>query len=117
MRVRAGSPSNAPTPASMSVPLITLTLEPEDSGPQGGKLRAGSKRCAWTRSGHDAILAITGTRSPITSARYQRATEDRIITLSIRYTIDAGKRADFETYARSVAAPIERCGRKEVRKL
>jgi NIPSNAP len=37
-----------------------------------------------------------------------------MITLSIRYTIDAGKRADFETYARSVAAPIERCGGKVV---
>ncbi len=37
-----------------------------------------------------------------------------MITLSIRYTIDAGKRADFEKYARSVAAPIERCGGKVV---
>ena len=37
-----------------------------------------------------------------------------MITLCIRYTIDAGKRADFEAYGRSVAAPIERCGGKVV---
>jgi len=37
-----------------------------------------------------------------------------MITLSIRYTIDAGKRADFEAYGRSLAAPIERCGGKVV---
>jgi uncharacterized protein (DUF1330 family) len=37
-----------------------------------------------------------------------------MITLSIRYTIDASKVADFESYARSVAAPIERCGGKVI---
>ena len=35
-----------------------------------------------------------------------------MITLCIRYTLDASKVADFEAYARSVAAPIERCGGK-----
>ena len=35
-----------------------------------------------------------------------------MITLCIRYTLDAGKLADFEAYARSVAGPIERCGGK-----
>lgn len=49
-----------------------------------------------------------------TNARQQRAAEDQMITLNIRYTIDAGKRADFDAYARSVAAPIERCGGKVV---
>ena len=33
-----------------------------------------------------------------------------MITLSIRYTIDARKRADFEAYARSLAPIIPRCG-------
>ncbi|HYB71413.1 MAG TPA: NIPSNAP family protein [Candidatus Bathyarchaeia archaeon] len=33
-----------------------------------------------------------------------------MITLCIRYTLDASKLADFEAYARSLAAPIERCG-------
>jgi hypothetical protein len=32
------------------------------------------------------------------------------ITLCIRYTLDASKLADFETYARNLAAPIERSG-------
>jgi hypothetical protein len=33
-----------------------------------------------------------------------------MITLSIRYTIDARKRAEFEEYARSLAPIIPRCG-------
>ncbi len=33
-----------------------------------------------------------------------------MITLLIRYTLDPGKLADFETYARALAQPIERCG-------
>ena len=37
-----------------------------------------------------------------------------MITLSIRYTIDPFKVADFEAYARGVAGPIERCGGKVV---
>ena len=35
-----------------------------------------------------------------------------MITLCIRYTLDANKLADFEAYARAVAGPIERCGGK-----
>jgi NIPSNAP protein len=35
-----------------------------------------------------------------------------MLTLSIRYTIDPFKLADFEAYARGVAGPIERCGGK-----
>jgi hypothetical protein len=37
-----------------------------------------------------------------------------MITLCIRYTLDASKLADFEAYARGVAGPIERCGGKVV---
>jgi hypothetical protein len=37
-----------------------------------------------------------------------------MLTLAIRYTLDASKLAEFETYARTVAAPIERCGGKLV---
>jgi hypothetical protein len=37
-----------------------------------------------------------------------------MITLCIRYTLDAAKLSDFEAYARDVAAPIERCGGKIV---
>jgi hypothetical protein len=37
-----------------------------------------------------------------------------MIKLCIRYTLDAEKLADFEAYARAVAAPIERCGGKLV---
>jgi len=33
-----------------------------------------------------------------------------VLTLCIRYTIDIAKTADFETYARDLLAPIERCG-------
>jgi hypothetical protein len=35
-----------------------------------------------------------------------------MITLCIRYTLDANKLADFEAYARALAGPIERCGGK-----
>jgi hypothetical protein len=37
-----------------------------------------------------------------------------MITLCIRYTLDANKLADFEAYARSLAAPVARCGGKYV---
>ena len=37
-----------------------------------------------------------------------------MLTLCIRYTLDAAKLADFEAYARGVAGPIERCGGKVV---
>jgi hypothetical protein len=33
-----------------------------------------------------------------------------MITLSIRYTLDINKLADFESYARALRRPIERCG-------
>jgi hypothetical protein len=33
-----------------------------------------------------------------------------MITLCIRYTLDASKVAEFEAYARGVAKPAERCG-------
>jgi|SRR6516225_4082998 hypothetical protein len=35
-----------------------------------------------------------------------------MITLCIRYTIDANKLAHFEAYARALVRPIERCGGK-----
>jgi NIPSNAP len=37
-----------------------------------------------------------------------------MLTLCIRYTLDASRLADFEAYARAVAGPIERCGGKVV---
>ena len=37
-----------------------------------------------------------------------------MLTLCIRYTLDASKLAEFEAYARAVAGPIERCGGKVV---
>jgi hypothetical protein len=37
-----------------------------------------------------------------------------MITLCIRYTLDANKLADFEAYARALAGPVERCGGKMV---
>ena len=33
-----------------------------------------------------------------------------MMTLCIRYTLDANKVADFEAYAQSLRKPIERCG-------
>ena len=35
-----------------------------------------------------------------------------MITLCIRYTLDASKLADFEAYARALPGPVERCGGK-----
>jgi hypothetical protein len=35
-----------------------------------------------------------------------------MMTLCIRYTLDANKLADFEAYARALPAPVERCGGK-----
>ena len=34
--------------------------------------------------------------------------------LSVRYTLDANKLADFEAYARALPGPVERCGGKFV---
>jgi NIPSNAP len=48
------------------------------------------------------------------ASRRQPAKEDGMITLCIRYTLDAARLADFEAYARSLAVPIERCGGKVV---
>lgn len=33
-----------------------------------------------------------------------------MITMCIRYTLDINKLADFESYARSLPTPVERCG-------
>ncbi|MGH7068901.1 MAG: NIPSNAP family protein [Acetobacteraceae bacterium] len=35
-----------------------------------------------------------------------------MLTLCIRYTLDANKLADFEAYARALPQPVERCGGK-----
>jgi hypothetical protein len=40
--------------------------------------------------------------------------ENAMMTLCIRYTLDPNKLADFETYARALPRPIERCGGKFV---
>jgi hypothetical protein len=40
--------------------------------------------------------------------------EKPMMTLCIRYTLDANKLADFEAYARALRQPIERCGGKSV---
>lgn len=37
-----------------------------------------------------------------------------MLTLAIRYTLDAAKLADFAAYARALAAPAERCGARSV---
>jgi hypothetical protein len=37
-----------------------------------------------------------------------------MMTLCIRYTIDAGKLAAFEVYTRELSGPVERCGGKFV---
>jgi hypothetical protein len=44
----------------------------------------------------------------------KKSTEMPMITLSIRYTLDANKLADFEAYARALPGPVERCGGKFV---
>jgi hypothetical protein len=49
-----------------------------------------------------------------TAPRHTSGKEDDMITLCIRYTLDAAKVADFTTYAQGVAGPIERCGGKVV---
>ena len=36
--------------------------------------------------------------------------ETHMVTLCIRYTLDASKLADFEVYARALVQPVERCG-------
>src|SRR5262249_5431376 len=63
--------------------------------------------------------SVTAGRRPrriaiLAMAAHTRSTEreDSMITLCIRYTLDANKLADFEAYAKSVAGPIERSGGK-----
>jgi NIPSNAP len=40
--------------------------------------------------------------------------EETVITLSIRYTLDANKLADFDAYVRALPAQVERSGGKFV---
>src|SRR5262249_6435690 len=53
---------------------------------------------------HMAGPALPGTR--------KESTMSTMITLCIRYTLDANKLADFEAYARALHPQIERCGGK-----
>jgi hypothetical protein len=46
----------------------------------------------------------------ITARHTAEEKEIVMITLCIRYTLDANKLADFESYARALAAPVDRCG-------
>jgi hypothetical protein len=48
------------------------------------------------------------------SERGTNPKEKLMITLSIRYTLNINKLADFEVYARALRQPIERCGGKLV---
>ena len=63
-----------------------------------------------TRLAYDAagrlVFTVDG-ENYVTENRYDA---DGRKTLSIRYTIDARKRAEFEEYARSLAPIIPRCG-------
>jgi hypothetical protein len=43
-----------------------------------------------------------------------RQQEKPMMTLCIRYTLDANKLADFEAYASALRQPIERCGGKNI---
>ena len=40
--------------------------------------------------------------------------ETTMLTLCIRYTLDANKLADFAVYAKALRAPVERCGGRYV---
>ena len=98
MRVRAGSPRSPATVESMSVSPMPTTLE---RAPVRGK----PQRFGLDRS-------VPRGRSRLASPYSSK--EDNMITLCIRYTLDAAKVADFTTYAQGVAGPIERCGGKVV---
>src|SRR5262245_42984204 len=105
MRVRAGSPSSPATCASMSV-----SLTPTHYGPR----RASARRDALTQiEAFHVDSRASRFHTPDRSSNFPDM-EDRMLTLCIRYTLDPTKLADFETYARSAAAPIERCGGKMV---
>jgi NIPSNAP protein len=67
-------------------------------------IRCRSKRFASRRAGDIAILG----------SELNSNSEDDMLTLCIRYTLDATKLADFEAYGKSAAGPIERCGGKLV---
>jgi hypothetical protein len=53
------------------------------------------------------VQFLTGSAWSVTMRRIM---ENVMITLSIRYTIDARKRDDFERYARALGGIIPRCG-------
>ena len=67
----------------------------------------------WVRRmrGTRAVIVTPAGRAQLQKT-LQRAMggEHAMITLSIRYTIDARKRADFERYARALGGIIPRCG-------
>jgi hypothetical protein len=47
---------------------------------------------------------------PVLCGRFQLERQTPMMTLCIRYTLDANKLADFEAYAHALRKPIERCG-------
>lgn len=57
-----------------------------------------------------SLLAAGGCHAAPEDLQRAVGGENFMITLSIRYTIDARKRDDFERYARALGAIIPRCG-------
>jgi hypothetical protein len=90
---------------------LVLSL-PIEHGSSGAPREKDAKCFDRDRSeglGRSAVSRVTGLRPPNPAPK-----ETPMMTLCIRYTLDANKLADFEAYARALRQPIERCGGKNV---
>jgi hypothetical protein len=79
------------TRASADGSIASETSDDQSALPRGGPARFPRERLELRRGSH-----------------LERQTP--MMTLCIRYTLDANKLADFEAYAQSLRKPIERCG-------
>jgi NIPSNAP len=80
-------------------------------------LRCRSKRSLGTIANFVRYPGAFETSAQISAAPSERdcGSEDvSMMTLCIRYTLDANKLADFETYALELQQPIARCGGERV---
>jgi hypothetical protein len=65
------------------------------------RVRASGLRRALTPYSRSLVRLLDDAQRRRQASRRQPAKEDGMITLCIRYTLDAARLADFEAYARS----------------
>src|SRR5438093_102162 len=114
LAARAGHRGERPARAGAGAAVSRLDRAPAPRGRPGGH-RAGGARAAprlgaaaarHARRARDAV----GTNAAPTHLQRPLPGGSAMITLCIRYTLEARKRSDFERYARGLTKSVPRCG-------